>query len=166
MASEGTPFRSREIRKERPRKKGKGVLIVLLLLMAAPAALGGWYALQPADKQEQIRAKVPAGWEDRAIKAGACIVALFVMAKVVLPLLHSAVGGLGRALAAMRTRPVWLRVLLFPFELILWLLYAVARLGFIADAILIIGLCVLSLALVARILKADLFTTYLPEILR
>jgi len=165
MVAESSPVRNREGRSERPRKKSKAPLVILLLFLAAPAALGGWYALQPPEKQEQIREKVPAGWEDRAIKAGVCIAALFVLAKVVLPMLHGAAGGLGRALAAMRSRPLWLRILLFPFELILWILYAVARLGFLADAVLIIGLCVLSLLLVARILKPELLAAHLPEII-
>ena len=74
--------------------------------------------------------------------------------------------GLGRALDSMRRKPTWLRILLFPFEIIVWILFQVARLGRMADAVAIIGLCVLFLVLVVRIMKPDLLADVLPEILK
>ena len=164
MAADGAPPRTverRASRAERPRKRGKGLGLLLLLFVLGPAAVYGWYALQPAEKQADIRAKVPAGWEDRATKAGICVAALFVLAKVVLPVLHGASGGLRRQLGWLRTRPAFLRVLLFPYEVVVWLLYTIARVGFAADAVLIVAACLLSLALVVRIMKPEFLQTWM-----
>ncbi|MDF1702031.1 MAG: hypothetical protein P1V36_12815 [Planctomycetota bacterium] len=168
MAADGpAPARRREPRAERPRKKkGKTIALILLLFLGAPAAGAAWYFMQPAERQQQIQDKLPEGWQDRAVKAGICIGVLFVLAKIVLPLLHGAAGGLGRALAAMRTKPTWLRVVLFPIELILWILFTVARLGRAADAVAIVGLCALFLILVVRIMKPELLAEYLPAIVK
>ena len=167
MGADGAPVRAREPRADRSRKKKGGKLgLILLLFLAAPAAAAGWYYLQPPEKQEQIRAKLPEGWEDRAIKAGACVAALFVLAKIVLPLLHASTQGLGRALDAMNRKPTWARVLLFPVTLVLWILFQVARLGRLADAVAILALCALFLVLVVRIMKPELLADVLPAILQ
>lgn len=165
MAADSAPTRKREPRASGKKKRGP-LGILLFFFIAGPAAVAGWYYLQPEEKKEQIRAKLPDGWEDRAIKAGICVGALFVLAKIVLPLLHASAQGLGRALDAMRRKPTWLRVLLFPIEIILWILFQVARLGRMADAVAIIGLCVLFLVLTVRIMKPDLLADVLPEILK
>ncbi len=89
-----------------------------------------------------------------------------MLAKIVLPLLHASAQGLGRALDSMRRNPTWLRILLFPVEILVWILFQVARLGRMADAVAIIGLCVLFLVLVVRIMKPDLLADVLPEILK
>ena len=165
MAADGAPVRAREPRAPK-KKKGRGLGLILLLFLAAPAAVAGWYYLQPPEKQEQIRAKLPEGWEDRAIKAGICVAALFVLAKVVLPLLHASTQGLGRALDGIGRKPTWVKVLLFPVTLVLWILFQVARLGRLADAVAILALCVLFLVLVVRIMKPDLLADVLPAILQ
>ena len=164
-ADDSAPTRAREPRAGRKKKGGKFGLL-LLLFLAAPAAAAGWYYLQPEDKQAQIREKLPPGWEDRAIKAGICVAALFVLAKIVLPILHSSAQGLGRALDAWNRKPTWMKVVLFPVTIILWVLFQVARLGRMADAVAILALCVLFLVLVVRIMKPELLADVLPEILR
>lgn len=164
MKDEGAPIRARDRGagpRQRPRKKGKGLGILLSLFVLAPAAVYGWYAFQSAEHQAEIRAKIPPGWEDRATKAGICLAALFVLAKIVLPVLHGAAGGLRRQLAWLRTRPTILRVLLFPYELVVWLLYTIARVGFAADAVLIIAACLLTLVLVVRILKPEFLQSWM-----
>lgn len=165
-AEDGAPSRTREPRADRPRKKKGGkIALILFLFIAAPAAAYGWYHMQPPEKQAQIQEKLPEGWEDRAKLAGLSLATLFVLATVVLPLLHTSAQGLGRTLAAMRRKPTWLRVLLFPFEIIVWVLFQVARLGRIADAVAILGLCVLFLVLTIRIMKPELLADVLPGFL-
>lgn len=167
MAADDVPVRKREPRGDGARKKKGGKLgLILLLFLAAPAAAAGWYYLQPEERQQEIQDKLPPGWEDRATKAGLCIAALFVLAKIVLPILHASAKGLGRTLDTMGRNPTWLRVLLFPFEILLWILFQVARLGRVADAIAILVLCVLFLVLVVRIMKPELLADVLPEILQ
>ncbi|MDA1194832.1 MAG: hypothetical protein O2894_06575 [Planctomycetota bacterium] len=166
MGADRAPTRRRDPHAERPRTKRRGLGIILLLFIAAPAAAAGWYYMQPPERQTEIVERLPEGWQDRGIKALIAIGALFVLAKIVLPLLHGAAGGLGRALAALRSRPTWLRVLLFPIELVVWILYAIARLGFAADAVLIVALCLGSLLLVARILKPEILADVLPQLVQ
>ena len=166
MAADDVPVRKREPRADGKRKKKGGKFgLILLLFIAAPAAAAGWFYMQPAERQQELRDKLPPGWEDRAMKAGICIAALFVLAKIVLPILHASAKGLGRTLDSMHRNPTWLRVLLFPFEIIIWILFQVARLGRVADAVAILVLCVLFLVLVVRIMKPELLADVLPEIL-
>ena len=69
-------------------------------------------------------------------------------------------------LDALKRKPKALRVLLFPVEFVVWLLWFVVQLLFALDAVLIVAAAVGTLVLVARILKPELFEGVLPEILK
>jgi hypothetical protein len=166
MPAGDAPVRARDRegggRGTRRRRRGRGLWIFLLFFVAAPAAGFVWYLLQPAARQEEIRAKLPPGWQDRALWAALCLGALVVLAKVLLPLLHGATGGLRRTVGWLRTRPLGLRILFFPFEVVVTLLHGIARLGFAADAVLIVLVSLASLLQVARILKPELLGGLVP----
>lgn len=148
------------------RKKGFPALVLFLLFGAAPAAIAAWFFTRPQEEQDALLARLPAGTGGRAVKAGVCVAVLFGLARVALPAFHGTGAFLQGGLATLRSKPTALRVLLFPVELVVWLMWFVVQILFAVDAVLIVAASVATLILVARILKPELFETWLPEILK
>lgn len=157
-----------ERRKREPlkRRRGPGAVLLFLLFGAAPVGVLLWFFVQPDWRQAEILAKVPAGAGGRALKAGVCGAVLLTLARVALPAFHGTAASLRGGLAWMRSRGPVLRVLLFPGEALLWLLWFLAQLLFAVDAVLIVAAGLATILLVARILKPDLLSDVLPELLR
>jgi hypothetical protein len=158
------PSRTRERRT--PRKRGPGAVGAFLLFGAAPVAALVWFLVQPQARRAEILARVPEGAGGRAIQAGICVVVLVGLARVALPAFHGTAATLRAGLQALRTRPPLLRALLLPFEALLWLLWFLVQALFAVDAVLIVATAAATLLLVARILKPDLLSDVLPELLR
>lgn len=152
--------------KGRKRKKGGGTVLLFLLFGAVPVGLLVYFYAQSAERQQQILDKVPAGAGGRGIKAAICIGVLFGLAKIALPAFHGAGATLKGWLDAIKQKPKAMRVLLFPVEFVVWLLWFTVQLLFALDAVLIVAAAVGTLVLVARILKPELFEGVLPEILK
>lgn len=150
----------------RSKKKGLPALALFLLFGAAPAAIAGWFFTRPQEEQDALLARLPEGTGGRALKAGICVAVLFGLARVALPAFHGTGAFLRGGLASLRSKPTALRILLFPVELVVWLLWFVVQILFAVDAVLIVAASVGTLVLVARILKPDLFESWLPEILK
>ena len=64
----------------------------------------------------------------------------------------------------MKRRPPVLRVLLFPFELLLGIVWLCLQLLFALDAFLIIACALIGLLLIVRILVPDLLPQVLPHL--
>ena len=145
----------------RPRKKGKGGLIAFLLASAVPiAAAVAWFAL-PEERRQGILDKIPSGAGGRAIAAGVAFGSLLLLARVALPAFHGASGALRGVLFRIREKPKALRILLFPVELVVYLLWLLVQMLFAVDAFLIVVAALVGLLLVIRIVKPD----FLPDIL-
>ena len=155
-----------EKRADRRKKKGLPALLLFLLFGAAPAAIAGWFFTRPEADQEAMLSRLPEGTGGRALKAGICVAVLFGLARVALPAFHGTGAFLRSGLAWFRTRPTALRVLLLPVEFLTYLLFVLVQILFAVDAILIVAACVATLLLVARIVRPDLFESWLPEILK
>lgn len=149
----------------RPRKKGLSAVALFLLFGAAPAGVVLWFLVQPEWRREEILSKVPEGAGGRALKAGLCLVVLIVLARVALPAFHGAAAALRAGMAWIRARPRWQRVLLFPAEAFLWLLWFVVQALYAVDAVLILAAAASTLLLVVRILKPEFLPDFLPDIL-
>ena len=160
-----TPVKRRErAGSERGRKRKKGLPAVLLFLVfgAAPAAVVTWFLAQPQWRRDELLARVPEGWQGRALQAGICLVVLVLLARVALPAFHGAAGFLRVGLAKARARGVALRILLFPVEAVNWLLWFAVQILYAVDAVLILAAAGAFLLLVASIFKPEL----MPESLR
>lgn len=156
----------RSRREPRKRRKGPGAVLLFLVFGAAPIGILLWYFVQPDWRQAEILARIPAGAGGRALKAGICVGVLFGLARIALPAFHGTAATLRGGMAHLRSRPTWLRVLLFPAEAVLWVLWFVVQLLFAVDAVLIVAAGAATIVLVARILKPDLLSDVLPELLR
>ena len=174
LENAGLPERSAPLSRSRRteggrtgRRKKRGPVAVLLFLIfgAAPAGIAVWYFTLEPETQQQILARIPAGAGGRAIKAAICVALLFALAKIALPAFFGTGSMLRSGLVALRAKPTALRVLFFPAEAVLWLLWFAVQLLFAIDAVLIVATSVATLVLVARILKPDLLSDVLPEIL-
>lgn len=152
--------------KGRRRKRGMGAVGVFLLFGAAPVGLAIWFFVQPEWRRQQILDKVPDGAGGRAIKAAVCVAVLIALARLALPAFHGAASTLYDALTRIRSRPTAMRVLLFPAELVLWLLWFGMQMLVAVDAAMIIATCLALLLLVARIFQPELLPNVLPELLR
>ncbi len=148
------------------RKKGMGAVGMFLLFGAAPVGITIWFFVQPEWRRTQILEKVPEGAGGRAIKAAICVGVLVALARLALPAFHGAAGTLYDGLNWIRAKPKAMRVLLFPAELILWLLWFSMQILVAVDAVMIIATCLALLLLVARIFQPDLLPNVLPELLR
>lgn len=170
MAAEGggAPVRraARATGPERRRKKGTGTLGLFLLFGAAPIGLLAWFYTRSAEQQAAVLERVPAGAGGRALKAAICVGVLFGLAKVALPAFHGTGATLKGWLDAIKRKPKALRVLLFPVEALVWLLWFVVQVLFALDAVLIVAAALGTLVLVARILKPDLLSGVLPPLLQ
>ena len=108
----------------RAKKKGGSAVLLFLLFGAAPAALAGWFFLMPEEKQAAVLEKLPEGTGGRALKAGICLAVLFGLAKIALPAFHGTGAWLRGALQKLRANGTALRILLFPVELVVWLVWS------------------------------------------
>ncbi len=166
MAAERSAPRRRAREGGRTRKKGVGAVGLFLLFGAVPVGCLVWFYLQTAERQAELLARVPAGAGGRGIKAAICIGVLFGLAKIALPAFHASGATLKGWLDGIKAKPKILRVLLFPVEFVVWLLWFVVQILFALDAILIVAAGVGTLVLVARIVKPDLLSDVLPPLLQ
>lgn len=157
-----SPRRTRGTKRER--KKGKGGVIVFLLVSAVPAAAIGWYLMQPQERQDKI-VEMFDGSGGRAAKAGICLVVLIALARLALPAFHHTSGALRGFMHKMREKPKATRVLLFPVEFVTWLLWFTVQILFALDAILILATGALVIILVVRIVDPTVLSDVLPPIL-
>jgi hypothetical protein len=125
-----------------------------------------WFFLQPEARRQELLDKVPEGIAGRAIAAGVAFVTLLVLARVALPSFHGASGALRSTLARFEARRGVVRVLLFPFEAVVWLLWLVAQILFAVDAALVVAAGLLLILLAVRIVKPDLLPGILPDLAR
>jgi len=151
---------------KRGKKSGFPALILFLLFGAAPAAIAAWFFTRPEEDQAAMLSRLPEGTGGRALKAGICVAVLFGLARLALPAFHGTGAFLKGCLISLRAKPTALRVLLFPVELLVYLLWVVVQILFAVDAVLILAACAATLILVARIVRPDLFESWLPEILK
>ena len=145
-------------------RRGRGGLGVFLLAGALPVAAVVWFLLQPAERRDELLARLPEGWGGRATHAAIAFGVLVLLARVALPAFHGAAGALRRAQAALAARRGLTRVLLAPLEALVYLLGFVARALFAVDAALILAACLVLLLLVARIVKPELLPSILPSL--
>lgn len=147
----------------RPRRKKKRGLVAFLLASAVPLAAVGFWVAQPEERRQQILDKIPSGAGGRALAAGVAFGSLLLLARVALPAFHGASGALRGVLLKIREKPKALRVLLFPVEFLVYLLWLGLQLLFAVDAFLIVVAAAVGLLLVIRIVKPDLLPGVLPE---
>lgn len=135
---------------------GKGYLGVFLLANAVPAGAAIWFFTRPQDQRQKVLDAIPAGVATRAATAGLAFVLLLVLALGVLPGAKAAIAGLSRLQAWFRTRPMAARILLFPLEMLVGLLWFLAQALFAVDAVAILACAAAFLVYVARIIKPDI----------
>lgn|GEM_PF-2644531 len=154
----GVPPRgSRRLSERVQRKGGRGALAVFVIANLALGAAAAWWFTRPEDQRQAALEKLSPGVGGRATAAGLAFGLLVVLAIVVLPGARAATAGLARAQHWCRTRPTGLRILLFPLEALVGLLWFVAQCLFAVDAIAIVGTAVAFLLYVVRIGKPELF---------
>lgn len=146
------------------RSRGRGGLIVFLLVSAVPAAAIGWYVMQPKATQDRL-IELFDGSGGRAAKAGICLVALIALARLALPAFHASSNRLREVMGRIRAKPAGVRVLLFPLELVVWLLWFLVQILFAVDAVLILATGALVIILVIRIVDPSVLADVLPPIL-
>lgn len=152
--------------KRERKKKGKGGIILFLLVSALPVAAITWYVLQPQAKQDEIAAIFGDGAGGRAAKAGICLAILFALAKVALPAFHATSGLLRGWMQRIREKKGAARILLWPVEFVIWLVWFASQLLFALDAILILATGALFLILAVRIVDSSVLQDTLPKILQ
>ncbi len=162
---EGAPAPARRARKtSRERKKGKGGVIVFLLVSAIPAAAITWYLMQPPERQDKLISLFE-GSGGRAAKAGICLVVLIALARLALPAFHHTSGALRGFMHRIREKPKATRILMFPVEFVTWLLWFLVQILFALDAVLILATGALVIILVVRIVDPSVLSDVLPPIL-
>lgn len=157
---------TRRSARERTRRKPKGssALMLFLLFGAAPIGVIIYFFTLSAEKQQEILDKIPSGVGGRAMVAGALIVTLILLARVALPAFHGASAALKNALTWIQGRKTWVRVLLFPAELVVWLVWFIVQTLFALDAVAIIACALGALLATIRILKPDFLPNILPQL--
>lgn len=146
-------------------KKGKGALIAFLLVHAIIGGAIAAYFLLPADQQQQIQ-DMFSGSGGRAAKAGIAFAVMLGLVFIALPTFHGGSKVLKNTLLKMKQRPTALRVLLFPFEIVVSILWGLFQLLFIVDALAIVACGLIFLVLVLRIIDDSILENFLPEILK
>lgn len=149
----------------RERKRGKGGLVLFLLVSAVPAAAIGWYLMQPPETQDKLVGLFGEGSGGRAAKAGICLGVLVALARLALPAFHASSGALRGFMGQIRAKGTAARVLLFPVELAAWLLWFAVQILFAVDAVLILATGALVIILVIRIVDPSVLADVLPPIL-
>jgi len=152
-------------RAERSRRKGVPALLLFLAFGAAPVGVLVWYLLQPEERRQEILARIPEGAGGRAVQALLCLGVLVALARVALPAFHGAAEVLRRARERGRSRTPVLRVLLFPYDLVVWILWFAAQILFAVDAVLILASAAALLLLVASIFKPEIMPDFLKQFL-
>lgn len=153
-------------REARPRRKGRRGILAFLLASAVPLGALGWWAFQTEERRREIGDRIPTGIAGRALAAGAAFGMLVLLARVALPAFFGASSGLRGVLGRMAAKPKAVRVLLFPFELVVYLLWLLLQMLFAVDAFLIVVAALVGLLLVVRIVKPDFLPAVLPELTR
>ena len=161
MAAEARRAR-REGGRRRPR--GGNALTLFLLFGAAPLALVGWFFFQSAERQQELLDRVPEGVGGRATKAGICLLVLVGLSTVALPAFHGASKAVGGALARLRSAPLLRRILLFPAELVVGLVWLVLQISYAVDVLLIILAALALLLATARIIFPDALPGFVPQL--
>lgn len=156
--------RRRSERERTPRKRPSGVRALLLFLLfgALPLAAVGWFFFQPEATREAFLAKIPEGAGGRAIKAAICLGALIALAWIALPAFRGASLWLGALLGRMRAAGTARRVLLFPIEALVGLLWLVVQMCFAVDVVLTIAAGLGLVLATARIVKPELLSGVAP----
>lgn len=152
---------SRRLSERVKRKGGRGALAVFVIANLALGAAAAWWFTRPEDQRQAALDKLGPGVGGRATAAGLAFGLLVVLAIVVLPGARAATAALARAQHWCRTRPMGLRILLFPVEAVVGLLWFLAQCLFAVDAIAILVTAAAFLLYVIRIAKPELFT-FLP----
>ena len=134
---------------------------LVVLLGAAPVGCLVYVLVMPAERRTKLLDSIPQGVGARAVTAVISLAILVVLARLVLPGAKGAVGALTRALAWFQTRRGFRRVLWFPVELLVGLVWFLAQIAFAVDMVLVLACAVAFVLYVVRIAKPDLFT-FLP----
>jgi hypothetical protein len=148
-------------RLERTKRRGRKVLVLFLLANLLPAAAAVWWFTRPPETRQRLLDSIPDGVGTRAAFAGVAFALLLVLALAVLPGARAAGAALARAEGWFRRRRPVVRILLFPLEVLVALLWFLTQCLFAIDAVAIIACAAAFLLYVVRILKPDLFT-WLP----
>jgi hypothetical protein len=157
-----TPARTSKRLAERVRRRGgKKALAVFVIANLALGAAATWWFTRPEDVRQAALDRMGPGVGRRATLAGIAFGLLVVLAIVVLPGARAAIAALARAQHWLRTRPMALRILLFPIEALVGLAWFLAQCLFAVDAIAIVASAAAFLLYVVRIAKPELFT-FLP----
>jgi hypothetical protein len=127
-------------------------------------ALGGtipllavvWYFLLSIERREAILDAVPDGVAERALAAGIAFGVLTALSWFSFPAVYHSLVGTRRCTAWFRAGRGARRVLLFPFEALTAVFYAVFGSLFAVNALLIIGMFFLCLLFVGWIVRPDL----------
>lgn len=165
MARRRAPPRGRHGRggDDAPARKKKRGILAFLLASAVPLAAVGFWLAQTEERKQELLDKVPSGVGGRAIAAGVAFGTLLLLARVALPAFFGASGALRGLLVRFREKPRALRVLLFPVEFLVYLLWLGLQMLFAVDAFLILVAAAVGLLLVIRIVKPDILPGILPE---
>ncbi len=147
-------------RRIRERKKGNAKLWAFIWVNGLLLGAGIWFYMQPQSVKDDILGLFGEGWQGRAARVGICVVGLFVLAKLVLPGIYQTKGGLEKLLNNMQARKLPLRILLFPFEAVVWLFWFCFWILFALDAVLIIAMSILLILLVIRIVKPEFMAEF------
>jgi hypothetical protein len=159
------PLAPRRDRAERPKRKGASALILFVAFGAAPVGVLVWWLFQPEERRQEILARIPEGAGRRAVEALVCLGVLVALARIALPAFHGAAAALRQARERGRTRRPLLRVLLFPYDLLVWILWFLAQILFAVDAVLILVAGAALLLLVASIFKPEIMPDFLRQFL-
>lgn len=169
--SAGTPPRSPSPRAPTPRRaeadagtKGRGGLALFLLAGAVPLGLVAWIVFMPDEQRAAIEKRMPSGWGGRALEAGAAFLVMLVLARLALPAFKGAVAALKRAAGAMGARRGFLRVLLYPVELLVNLVLVVVQILYVVDMLAIVAAGLYMLLAAIRIMKPGLWVDVLPPL--
>ena len=153
----------RRSRRERAKPRGANALALFALFGAAPIAVAIYFFTLPKERQQQILDKVPEGAGGRALVAGGMVVALIVLARLALPAFHGACGALRTAMHWIQARGPVVRVLLFPVELVLWLLWFAFQMLYGLDMLAIIACALGALLATVRIFYPTFLEHLVPQ---
>lgn len=135
--------------------------MAFLLASAVPVGAVVFWLLLPEEKRQLLAEKIPEGWGGRALAAGAAFGVMALLAWVALPAFHNASNALRALRARMASAKPLVRVLLFPVELLLGLVWFLLQLLFAIDAFLIVASALIGLLLAIRIVYPDFLPTVL-----
>lgn len=165
MSPAGAPSpRPRRDDAEGKASRGRGGLGLFLLAGAVPLGLVAWLVFMPDAQREALEARMPTGWGGRALEAGAAFLVMLLLARVALPAFRGSVQGLQRATAAMGARRGFLRVVLYPVELLVNLVLVVVQVLYVVDMLSIVAAGLWMLLAAIRIMKPGLWVDVLPPL--